>query len=437
MNFDIDCGAENIINELRENGYSAYIVGGCIRDTFMHVIPHDWDICTSASPDDMLRIFSNHKIIDTGSKYGTITVILNNAAYECTTYRSSKREPDDYSNLKEDLMHRDFTINAMAYNDKDGLIDLFGGQTDIKNGIIRCTNDPMARFSEDALRIMRALRFSAKYGFSIDPDTHLAMINMADDLKNISAERLNRELCEIISSPLGADVLHSNPKIICTVIPELKVSVGFDQKNPYHDFDVFTHTTNALKNCNSTDIITRLAVFFHDIGKPYSMQEDSNGQRHFKGHGNVSAVMTDSIMKKLRFDNHTRTAVTQLVSYHDANIEPQKKHIRRWLNRIGEIQFRRLLDVRCADIQGQKTEYDPDRINKIRNVEKILDEILTEQHCFSIKDLAVNGNDLIKIGITPGKQMGMILNDLLIKVINEEIHNDHDSLINAVNTLIK
>lgn len=444
MKFEIDAGAKKIIDILKCNGYSAYAVGGCIRDLIMGVPPHDWDICTSATPNDMLKAFRGYKIIETGLKHGTVTIMLDGNAYECTTYRIdgnySDKQPSDgiefAPNLKEDLIRRDFTINAMAYNDDEGLVDPFGGQNDIKKAIIRCVGSPSERFSEDALRIMRALRFSAKYGFSIDPSTKETMLNMADKLKNVSAERLNSELCKIISSSYGADVLKENADIVCTFIPEFKASVAYDQKNPYHDFDVYTHIMNALKNCESDDLTTRLAVLFHDIGKPYSMQEEDNGRRHFKGHGAVSADMTESIMKRLRFDNETRENVVQLIFYHDAVIEPRKKQIKRWLNKIGEKQFRRILNVRRADVRGQKTEYDKERVNKADAAESLLNEILAEEQCFSLKDLAINGKDLIELGVLPGKKIGEILNSLLSKVIDEDIENDHETLVNAAKTYI-
>ena len=442
MNFNIVIpeNANKIIHTLQNNGHSAYIVGGCVRDSVMGRVPHDWDICTSATPDEMLEIFSDYRVIETGLKHGTVTVVVNGEQYECTTYRidgeySDNRRPDTVTftnDLIEDLKRRDFTINAMAYNDNEGLIDPFEGEYDISRKIIRCVGVPEERFNEDALRIMRAIRFAAQLGFKIDFNTHCKASSMAHKLDYIATERINSEFCKILISSNVYNAIRYNRHTISRFIPEFANTMGFEQNNPYHQYTVFEHTMSALNNCETDDLTTRLAVLFHDIGKPHCYQDGEDGIRHFKGHGKVSADMTDEIMKRLKFDNETRNNVVQLVYYHDATFEVGKKYVKRWLNKIGVDQFRRLLDVRRADIKGQKIDYDKDRIEKVDNIERLLDEVLEENQCFSLKDLAINGNDLIKIGYNTGKILGETLNFLLDGVINEEFENDKDILLNVV-----
>lgn len=439
MNFKIDIpfNANVIIHLLQNNGHSAYVVGGCVRDSIMGRTPHDWDICTAATPDQMLEIFKGYKFIETGLKHGTITIVIDNEQYECTTYRidgeySDNRRPDSVTftnDLIEDLKRRDFTINAMAYSDDEGLIDPFDGMLDISQKIIRCVGSPEERFDEDALRIMRAIRFAAQLDFDIDPHTCLAMIGLCHNLKSISMERINNELCKIMTANNPVFQFSLNRYIISQFIPEITNMIGFEQRNPYHQYDVFNHTIHAIQNCSSTDLTTRLAVLFHDIGKSHCYQDGEDGIRHFKGHAKVSAEMTDNIMKRLKFDNETRNNVVQLVHYHDATFEVGKKYIKRWLNKIGVEQFRRLLDIRRADIKGQKFEYDKDRIEKVDNIARLLDEVLEENQCFTLKDLAVNGKDLIQIGFKSGKELGETLNILLDGVINEEFENDKTVLL--------
>ena len=439
MRFKIDIpqNANVIIHTLKNNGYTAYIVGGCVRDSIMGRKPHDWDICTSATPDQLLEIFMNYKVIETGLKHGTITIVIDGEQYECTTYRidgeySDNRRPDNVTftnDLIEDLKRRDFTINAMAYNDEEGLIDPFNGVLDISRKLICCVGTPEERFNEDALRIMRAIRFAAQLDFHIDQYTHIAMIELSDNLKNISAERINSELCKTITSKNPAYWISNSRYILGKVIPEIEDMIGFKQRNPYHQHNVFNHTIQAIWNCTSTDLIARLAVLFHDIGKPHCYQDGEDGIRYFKGHNRVSADMTDKIMKRLKFDNETRNNVVELVYYHDATFEADKKYVKHWLNKIGVDQFRKLLDIRRADIKGQKFHYDKERIEKVDNIERLLEEVLQEKQCFALKDLAINGKDLMEIGFKAGKELGEALNRLLEGVINEEFENEKDYLL--------
>lgn len=437
LKIEIPSGANEIIHTLQNNGYEAFLVGGCVRDSILGRPIHDYDITTSATPDEMMEVFKNKRIIETGLQHGTITILIDGEAYECTTYRidgnySDSRRPDSVTftqSLEEDLKRRDFTINAMAYNDEVGLVDPFNGMEDIEHYKIRCVGRAEDRFSEDALRILRAIRFASQLGFVVEPDTDWNISKMYKNLENISIERINSEFCKIAASSDFCVQMVLYHEVFSLFIPEIKDMFGFQQNNPYHMYDVWNHTVHAIEYCESDDLVTRLAVFFHDIGKPHCYQDSEDGIRHFKGHGRVSADMTDKIMKRLRFDNDTREKVVELVYYHDATFEVGKKYIKRWLNKIGEEQFRRLLNVRRADIKAQADMNQETRLQKIDNIGYILEEVLQDEECFSLKDLAVNGRDLITIGYKPGKEIGEVLNNLLDSVISGENINEKEKLL--------
>ena len=431
IKINIPADANELIHTLQNNGHSAYIVGGCVRDSILGRTPHDWDICTSATPSEMLEIFKDKKIIETGLQHGTVTVVVNGEPYEITTYRidgiySDNRRPDTVTftdKLVENLRRRDFTINAMAYNDEEGLIDPFNGMEDIKYKKISCVGRAEDRFGEDALRILRAIRFAAQLEFTIMPGTDWEIHKQYKNLENISIERINSEFCKIASSDDFCVELLLYKDVFSLFIPELKDMFDFPQNNPWHIWDVFGHTIHAIEYCDSDELVVRLAVFFHDFGKPHSYQDGEDGIRHFKGHGKVSADMTDSIMKRLRFDNETRNNVVELVSYHDATFEVGKKYVKRWLNKIGEKQFRRLLQVKKADNKAQNLELSSDRIKELSEIEALIDEVLQEDECFSLKDLAVNGKDLIGVGFSEGMEIGITLKCLLDDVIDGKIKN--------------
>lgn len=438
INVEVPAPVNYIIQELEKCGHEAYMVGGCVRDSVLGRKPHDYDICTSATPDEILKAFPDEEIIPTGLQHGTVAILINKEPFEVTTYRidgdySDNRRPDNVTftkNLVEDLRRRDFTINAMAYNPKTGLIDPFNGMEDIKYKKIRCVGSAEDRFNEDALRILRAIRFEAQLGFAGLPETMFEIERQYDRLKNISIERINSEFCKIVASEQFCVELVLYPNVFSLFIPELKDLIGFQQNNPYHAYDVFNHTVHAIEKCESDDLVVRLAVFFHDFGKPHSYQDGEDGIRHFKGHGKVSAEITDSIMKRLRFDNETRNNVVELVYYHDATFEVGNKYVKRWLNKIGEKQFRRLLEIRKADIKGQEPDYEESRIEKVNNIENILEEILSEKSCFSLKDLAVNGNDVKEVmKLKEGKDIGYWLNEILKRVIDGELENNKYDLV--------
>ena len=443
FNINIPEDANELIHTLQNNGHSAYIVGGCVRDSILGRTPHDWDICTSATPSEMLEIFKDKKIIETGLQHGTVTVVVDGEPYEITTYRidgiySDNRRPDTVTftdKLVEDLRRRDFTINAMAYNDEEGLIDPFNGMEDIKYKKISCVGCAEDRFREDALRILRAIRFAAQLEFTIMPGTDWEIHKQYKNLENISIERINSEFCKIASSDDFCVELLLYKDVFSLFIPELKDMFDFPQNNPWHIWDVFGHTIHAVEYCDSDDLVVRLAVFFHDFGKPHSYQDGEDGIRHFKCHGKVSADITDSIMKRLRFDNETRNNVVELVYYHDATFEVGKKYVKRWLNKIGEKQFRRLLQVKKADNKAQNLELSSDRIKELSEIEALIDEVLQEDECFSLKDLAINGKDLMSIGYKSGKELGNTLNKLLQFVIDGDCPNEKEKLLQEAESL--
>lgn len=445
IKINIPSDANEIVHTLQNHKHSTYVVGGCVRDSILGRTPHDWDICTSATPNEMLEIFKDRRVIETGFQHGTITIVVNNEPYEVTTYRidgtySDNRRPDSVTftdKLVEDLRRRDFTINAMAYNDNEGLIDPFDGLKDIEWQKIRCVGSARDRFGEDALRILRAIRFASQLEFAMMPETLYEINQQYKNLENISIERINSEFCKIASSSDFCVQMVLFQDVFALFIPELKDMFDFPQNNPYHDYDVYGHTIHAVEHCESEDLTVKLAVFFHDIGKPHSYQDGEDGVRHFKGHGRVSAEITDNIMKRLRFDNETRNNVVELVYYHDATFEVGKKYVKRWLNKIGEEQFRRLLEVRKADILGQKPNFEQSRIDKVNNIEQILEEILQEDECFSLKDLAVNGKDLMGIGYKSGRQLGAALQGLLDCVIGEEVNNNREDLLELAKGWLK
>ena len=447
MQFKINLPDEvhEIMSVIREYGATSYVVGGCVRDSILGREPHDWDICTPALACELLVEFEEkgYKVIPTGLQHGTITVHLNGNNYEITTFRrdgeySDGRYPDTVeftSDLIYDLERRDFTINAMAYNPEEGLIDSFNGFDDIKHKIVRCVEDPQDRFAEDSLRILRAIRLAFQLGFDIDPRTECAMFSIPGfiQLKDLSIERFTSEFIKIINARhFHWLMFYSYYMIFAQHIPEIYDMYDCEQKNPYHWLDVYQHTCAVLSGCTkqNADLVTKLAAFFHDIGKPHCYQDDENGVRHFKGHGKVSADMTDVIMRRLKFDNDTREKVVQLVYYHDASFEVGKKYVRRWLNKMGVDQFKRLLVLRRADIMGQSELNRDERLQKLDSVNKCLEEVLAENPTFSIKDLTINGEDVMKyMMMDECPEVGYWLKHILEMVIDGYLQNNREDLI--------
>ena len=439
VNLELPISVQYIIDELEKFGYEGYVVGGSVRDSILKRKVHDWDITTSATPNEVMNIFKNKPIIPTGLKHGTVTVMIDGEGFEVTTYRidgeyTDCRRPDNVlftKNLIEDLKRRDFTINAMAYNPKVGLIDPFDGLYDIEHKILRCVGMPKERFKEDALRILRLWRFSIQLGFNPTIETEKAAFYLKDNLENISMERIQSEFVKALQ---GDKNVFCNQRIwyLESIIPEYTKTMFFQQNNPYHIYSVGNHSLYAYRYLeNSADLVTRVAALLHDIGKPSCYQDDENGVKHFKGHAKVSANMVDKILRRLKFDNNTREKVVELIYYHDATFNVGKKYIKRWLNKIGEEQFRRLLQLRRADVVAQNPEYALDRLQKIYKIEDLLNKILLREECFSLKDLAINGHDVKTVMMIKeeGKEIGYWLNEILNRVINGDLNNNRDDLI--------
>ncbi len=435
MRIELPPKVKIIINKLLENGYEAYAVGGCVRDSVLGRIPDDWDITTSATPEEVKEIF--FRTIDTGIAHGTVTVMLEREGFEVTTYRidgeyEDGRHPKSVSftrSLVEDLKRRDFTVNAMAYNDVSGIVDEFGGIEDLKRGIIRCVGNAEDRFREDALRILRAVRFSAQLGFQIEEKTRQAVQKLAANLEHISAERIQVELVKLLVSKNPDRLLMAYETGITKVIlPEFDKMMECPQNNPHHLYNVGEHTIKAVEQIENSKAL-RLAMLFHDVAKPDTRTTDEKGVDHFYGHPDFSVEIARQILKRLRFDNDTMNKVCLLIKYHDTDIDSRKKAVRRAMNKVGEDSFLELLKVKRADTMAQSEYKRAEKLLNIETVEKLYHEILQDKECVSLKTLAVTGQDLIDNGIKPGKQMGVILNTLLLDVIEEPKHNNYPYLI--------
>lgn len=427
-----------ILRCLLDSGYEAYVVGGCVRDSLMNREPHDWDITTDARPEDIRACFgkAGYDIVDTGARFGTVTVFTNGCGYEVTTYRidgvyEDGRHPSEVcfaDALAQDLSRRDFTINAMAADVNGDVTDLFGGAKDIERRLIRCVGDASTRFREDALRILRALRFASKLGFEIEAETGLAIHDHKRLLDNVSAERISKELLGILCGENVKGVLTGRCDVIAHIIPELEICIGYNQHNPYHCYTLYEHIASSVANVRA-DPILRLTMLLHDIGKPFCMTVDDEGKQHYRGHGKVSAELAQKRLRALRFSNDIIDTVVQLVEYHDLFTEPTRRFILRTMNKIGEEQFRRLLEVRRADIDAQSEYNREPRITKLERLEELLDEAIRDQDIFRVKDLAVNGRDLIEAGVPEGKAIGTTLQMLLEAVIDGKVSNERNALL--------
>ena len=424
-----------IIHTLQEHGYEAYAVGGCVRDSILGRVPDDWDITTSATPLETKSLFA--KTFDTGIEHGTITVLMDKDAFEVTTYRvdgkyEDSRHPSEVTftrSLSEDLLRRDFTINAMAYNENEGLVDIFGGMQDLENQTIRCVGNAKARFGEDALRILRAVRFAAQLGFEIEEETKEAIIALAPTLANISAERIQVELIKMLVSPnpclLNAAYELGITKVILPEFDEMMVTL---QETPHHKYNVGEHTLKAIE-CIRADKVLRLTMLLHDVGKPMMKTIDENGVAHFKMHDVKGAEMAKQILRRLKFDNDTTNKVVKLVQYHDYRMPAEPKNVRRAMNKIGEDLFPYYLEVRNADTLAQSEYLQEEKLQNIKDVRLCYEEILAKKECVSLKTLAITGSDLIENGMKPGKEIGAVLSTLLEIVIENPECNTKDKLL--------
>lgn len=426
-----------ILQTISAAGYEAYVVGGCVRDSILGNVPKDWDITTSAKPQEIKKLF--RRTIDTGIQHGTVTVMLEKEGFEITTYRidgkyEDGRHPKEVTftpNLREDLTRRDFTINAMAYNDEEGLVDLFGGLSDIDQGVIRCVGDARQRFLEDALRIMRAVRFSAALGYAVDEQTKEAIRELAPTLSKISAERIQMELTKLLTSP-HPDFLRAAYEMGITkvILPEFDKAMATKQNHPHHQYSVGEHILHSLLFVEP-DKVLRLAMLFHDIGKPETMTVDDQGIHHFHGHAAVGEKMTKAILRRLRYDNETIDQVSRLVYFHDCTLgaKPDLRMVRRAMHRVGEDLFPALFSVSYADIMAQSLYKRDEKLDMLAQWKQGYEEVCRQKQCVSLKQLAVTGKDLIALGMQPGPGIGEMLQALLELVLDDPSCNTKEYLV--------
>ncbi len=442
-NIQLPDGCRFIIERLRQNGYIGYAVGGCIRDSLLHRIPNDWDITTDALPERVVELFPDIPVLLTGMPHGTVTLMLDREPYEVTTFRidgdySDGRHPDRVSfttSIMDDLARRDFTVNAMAYNDEDGLIDPFGGTEDLEKKIIRCVGDPERRFREDALRLLRAVRFSAQLGFSIEPDTLNALKKLSPSITLVAKERIFSELKKTVTAPFVSDALRVAPDPFFSAIPELSVIRNIPQKNRYHIYNVWEHTLHALYHA-PPDTDTGLSVLFHDVGKGICRTVGKDGFDHFYGHGQHSAELAHKALRALHCDNRTLCDVVILVELHDTRFPMRPTKFRRLLARLGYPLFFKLLDVSYADSKAHAPWCIEERCKSLEEARQEARRLQSENYCLTLKQLAVTGRDLTERGLN-GRMIGEVLEALLDEVILGLIPNDRATLLKRAERMIK
>lgn len=422
------------LEQLEQAGYQAFLVGGAVRDLVRGCPAKDWDIATSALPGQVQRVFQQYHQIETGLKHGTVTVVLDDTPLEITTYRvdggySDHRRPDAVrftGSLREDLERRDFTMNALAYHPRVGLVDPAGGREDIARGVIRCVGEPQRRFQEDALRMLRALRFASAFEMKIEEDTAAAIHREKRLLRDIAAERVQGELTQMLCGAGVGALLRDFADVLAVPLPELAAMFGLDQKNPHHDRDVWGHTAAVVCHILPTPTL-RWAALLHDVGKPTCFTVGEDGVGHFYGHGEKSAALAETILKRLKFDNGSRERIQRLIRAHDQPLAPERRQVRRLLNRHGPDAVRELIELHRADTLGQSALCRP-RLDELEKVRELVEELLREDACFSLKDLAINGRDMIALG-KQGPEIGQALRECLNAVLDEQVPNDHQALL--------
>ncbi len=438
MKIELPGKVKRIIDCLQSHGYEAYAVGGCVRDSILGREPEDWDITTSARPEQFKELFSH--TIDTGIQHGTVTVMIDHEGFEVTTYRidgeyEDARHPKEViftSQLLEDLKRRDFTINAMAYNDRAGLVDAFDGIGDLNRRVIRCVGNPADRFDEDALRMLRAVRFAAQLGCEIEAETKKAICAQAHNLAKISAERIQVELVKLLVSPHPEKMRQLYElRITDVILPEFSVMMKTKQNNKHHCYSVGEHTIHALQGIRA-DKILRLTMLLHDVAKPPCRFTDKNGVDHFYGHPERGSRMAEEILRRLKFDNYTIRRVTALVKIHDNKPALTHQAIRKAMVKDGLEQYPALFEVKRADIGAQSEFQRKEKLTNVALHEKIYHQILEAGDCLSLKDLAVSGEDLISWGMKPGKNIGIVLNELLEDVLEHPEWNEREILKNRI-----
>ena len=429
---------DSILQILTRNGFDACVVGGCVRDSLLRKEPTDWDVATSALPEETMRVLGDIPILKTGLKHGTVTALSGGMPIEITTYRidgtySDGRRPDTVTFtrlLREDLSRRDFTVNAIACRRTGELVDEFGGRNDLAQKTIRCVGSPDQRFREDGLRILRALRFASVLNFTIEPETAESLVKNRSMLDEIARERISAEFTKLLCGVSAERILREYREVIAQFIPEIRASFDFPQNNPHHVYDVWEHTLKSVAAV-PPDPVLRLTMFLHDLGKPACFLKDAGGTGHFYGHPQASAELAATVLKRLRYSKKMIGAVTLLVRQHDLSLPDDEKILRRRLNRLGEENLRRLMEVRAADTLA-KSPADRERLPLLNKTKKVLDHILREKQCFSLRDLAVNGNDLIAAGFPEGIEVGCLLSLLLEAVINGTCPNRRPDLLSYV-----
>ena len=434
MNLPLSPGAAKALALLQAAGYEAWIVGGCVRDALLGLPPKDYDLTTSALPEETQRVFAAYPRIETGLRHGTVTVLLEGEPLEITTYRvdgaySDARHPDGVTftrSLRQDAARRDFTINAMAYAPGWGLQDFFGGQADLARGILRAVGAAEKRFREDALRILRALRFASVLDFTLEGETARAARACAPLLAAVSAERVSGELGKLLCGKAAGRVLRDYPDVLGVVLPEILPMVGLDHRNPHHCYDVWTHTTVAVDHV-PPELPLRLAMLLHDIGKPDTFSLGEDGQGHFYGHPRRSVELAEGILSRLRFPRRTRERVLTLVRYHDAVLEESPQRVRRWLNKLGPEVFFDLLAIQGGDAAAQAPAYCT-RLDHLRRLETLARQVLDQAPCLTVRDLAVGGEDLLALGYR-GPAIGRALRALLDQVLSETVSNEKNALL--------
>lgn len=435
MTIRLPASASRALTLLQAAGYEAYVVGGCVRDSLLHKSPADWDVTTSARPEQILEVFRNERTIPTGLEHGTVTVLLEGEPVEITTYRidgayTDHRHPDAVSftaSLGEDLRRRDFTINALAYDPATGLVDICSGVADLEQQRIVCVGDPETRFTEDALRILRALRFSAVLGFPIEKITAGALRKLAPLLRRIAPERVAAELKKLLCSKDCRRVLLEYPDVLGVILPELMPMVGLQQENPYHYLTVYEHTAETVQAA-PPELVLRLTMLFHDCGKPQCYTRDAAGVDHFRGHAAISAAMAEQALERLRFDRRTIDTVKQLVLHHDDDLPATTIGCKQMLNRFGAEQTLALIAVHRADILGQHPDK-RDRLDALDSLEREMTALVDSGCCVDLKALAVHGNDLLSIGFPSGRRLGDTLRQLLEEVMDGKLPNERSALL--------
>lgn len=437
IKLDIPAYVDTALRLLNNAGFEAYVVGGAVRDAVMGFEAHDYDITSSALPLETKEVFSGFRVIETGIKHGTVTVLIDDKPLEITTYRidgeyKDRRRPDKVSftsDLKSDLSRRDFTCNALAYSPAEGIVDYFGGLNDIKNKTVRCVGNPDTRFEEDALRILRALRFSSVLGFDIEPETAHAIHAKKDLLGYVSQERIFGELSKLLCGKDAAGILREFSDVVFCIIPELSAMKGCSQNHPRHIFDVWEHTIHSVENIRD-DSDMRIAMLFHDSGKPLVKTTDESGIDHFYSHAEISRETADTVLKRFKTSNRIRNHVCRLVEYH--GFTPDKlsaKTFRRYISDLGADTVRELFEVREADIRAQNPEYLAQSLKENSAGYEVFEGIMNKETCFGLKDLAIDGNDLIEIGFTASAYLGKVLSSLLDEVIDNRTANNKEALL--------